>query len=281
MEITGLRSFAAYLHLQWKRVYEHDKVDRLSLNELEDLENELSLKDTLPLIMEGEYDEQQESMLAEFLHSCGDKALTVSGVKGMMFAVANAPVEVPPDRWLVLAFGSDNPEYASDEYGSSIRHILFNLLSSIHETIHSGREVLPEECRAESIHCPEFERLKEWSNGYGQASGMLIDVWTDVLKHPKISDWEESWSSCTILLNVWSNADSLIEKAKSGNGPDIDKMLAAMPAVAREMAVMSHDARKIWQAAINKPAPVRIDKVGRNDPCSCGSGKKYKKCCGQ
>ena len=25
---------------------------------------------------------------------------------------------------------------------------------------------------------------------------------------------------------------------------------------------------------------VRGDKVGRNDPCSCGSGKKYKKCCG-
>ena len=22
-------------------------------------------------------------------------------------------------------------------------------------------------------------------------------------------------------------------------------------------------------------------KVGRNDPCTCGSGKKYKKCCGQ
>jgi hypothetical protein len=28
--------------------------------------------------------------------------------------------------------------------------------------------------------------------------------------------------------------------------------------------------------------PVRRDgkKVGRNDPCPCGSGKKYKKCCG-
>ncbi|MGA2894605.1 MAG: SEC-C metal-binding domain-containing protein, partial [Xanthobacteraceae bacterium] len=22
------------------------------------------------------------------------------------------------------------------------------------------------------------------------------------------------------------------------------------------------------------------NKVGRNDPCPCGSGKKYKKCCG-
>ncbi|MBU4001441.1 MAG: SEC-C domain-containing protein, partial [Proteobacteria bacterium] len=23
------------------------------------------------------------------------------------------------------------------------------------------------------------------------------------------------------------------------------------------------------------------DKVGRNDPCPCGSGKKHKKCCGK
>ncbi len=32
-----------------------------------------------------------------------------------------------------------------------------------------------------------------------------------------------------------------------------------------------------------KPQPVRAQgkKVGRNDPCPCGSGKKYKKCCGQ
>jgi preprotein translocase subunit SecA len=30
-----------------------------------------------------------------------------------------------------------------------------------------------------------------------------------------------------------------------------------------------------------KKVPVRSDKiVGRNDPCPCGSGKKYKKCCG-
>ncbi len=29
-----------------------------------------------------------------------------------------------------------------------------------------------------------------------------------------------------------------------------------------------------------KKQPVRKKKVGRNDPCPCGSGKKYKKCCG-
>lgn len=29
-----------------------------------------------------------------------------------------------------------------------------------------------------------------------------------------------------------------------------------------------------------KGTPVQRDKHGRNDPCPCGSGKKYKKCCG-
>lgn len=28
-------------------------------------------------------------------------------------------------------------------------------------------------------------------------------------------------------------------------------------------------------------APIKVPKVGRNDPCPCGSGKKYKKCCGR
>ncbi len=31
---------------------------------------------------------------------------------------------------------------------------------------------------------------------------------------------------------------------------------------------------------LTKPAPRVVEKVGRNDPCHCGSGKKYKKCHG-
>ena len=30
-----------------------------------------------------------------------------------------------------------------------------------------------------------------------------------------------------------------------------------------------------------KKAPKRVNKIGRNDPCPCGSGKKYKQCCGK
>jgi SWIM/SEC-C metal-binding protein len=36
------------------------------------------------------------------------------------------------------------------------------------------------------------------------------------------------------------------------------------------------------EVLLNTPKTVRVDKkVGRNDPCPCGSGMKYKKCCGK
>jgi len=31
---------------------------------------------------------------------------------------------------------------------------------------------------------------------------------------------------------------------------------------------------------LNPPTPNMVTKIGRNDPCICGSGKKFKKCCG-
>ena len=41
-------------------------------------------------------------------------------------------------------------------------------------------------------------------------------------------------------------------------------------------------ARNANRPAPAKPQPVKAQpKVGRNDPCPCGSGKKYKNCCGK
>ena len=35
------------------------------------------------------------------------------------------------------------------------------------------------------------------------------------------------------------------------------------------------------KSKLKKKTPVRKKKVGRNDPCPCGSGRKYKQCCGK
>jgi SEC-C motif-containing protein len=35
------------------------------------------------------------------------------------------------------------------------------------------------------------------------------------------------------------------------------------------------------EGAMVKQKPIKVDKIGRNEPCPCGSGSKYKKCCGK
>lgn len=43
---------------------------------------------------------------------------------------------------------------------------------------------------------------------------------------------------------------------------------------------LKRDGRWYYHDGTMGPRPRRVEKVGRNDPCPCGSGKKYKKCCG-
>lgn len=47
--------------------------------------------------------------------------------------------------------------------------------------------------------------------------------------------------------------------------------------------ILSVEKRKEIKKAYNRSKTVVREeaKVGRNEPCPCGSGKKYKKCCGQ
>lgn len=39
--------------------------------------------------------------------------------------------------------------------------------------------------------------------------------------------------------------------------------------------------KELYKAQRVSGTVVKEEKVGRNDPCPCGSGKKYKKCCGK
>lgn len=44
-------------------------------------------------------------------------------------------------------------------------------------------------------------------------------------------------------------------------------------------ALSPADKKQVEKAKNNKQQIVHTQKIGRNDPCPCGSGKKYKKCC--
>ena len=64
---------------------------------------------------------------------------------------------------------------------------------------------------------------------------------------------------------------------------EIMAMLAANDLVAN-IEVNSEAAENIAEldGMLNKPSTTRFAKTpNRNDPCSCGSGNKFKKCCGK
>jgi len=71
--------------------------------------------------------------------------------------------------------------------------------------------------------------------------------------------------------NVW-NADNFVYQDSENTLPE-----APSPQIRRDEAMMTNSGQ-----AEQKPAPIRTGaKVGRNQPCPCGSGKKYKACCGK
>ncbi|HBJ59566.1 MAG TPA: hypothetical protein DDY72_03740 [Verrucomicrobia bacterium] len=96
---------------------------------------------------------------------------------------------------------------------------------------------------------------------------------------------------------AWSRAADwlgleVVDKEKGG--PDDDTGVVEFRAIYaskgeisdhHERATFVKDAEgwkfKDGEMVAEKPVTREEPKVGRNDPCPCGSGKKYKKCCGR
>ena len=73
--------------------------------------------------------------------------------------------------------------------------------------------------------------------------------------------------------------DSMLQKI------DKDVSIFLMKAEIRQNIERKEVSKKIitndTEEKVAKRKPVKKQKVGRNDPCPCGSGKKYKQCCGK
>ncbi len=99
------------------------------------------------------------------------------------------------------------------------------------------------------------------------------------LKQNEMQDWADrtQWISLSIL-------DTAAGTEKDVNGEVEFLARFKLPPVE---AIQEHKERSsfikengIW-FFIDPTLPIQSVKApGRNDPCSCGSGKKYKKCCG-
>ncbi len=116
-----------------------------------------------------------------------------------------------------------------------------------------------------------------------------VDYLTDTMAPEVRGDFDPIEANSTASDAVWQGLEVC-----AVNDGGIDDEIGSVEFVARfrlrgeqrahhELASFRRE-RGRWVCAggeMNPKAPPRqVAKVGRNDPCPCGSGKKYKKCCG-
>ena len=93
-----------------------------------------------------------------------------------------------------------------------------------------------------------------------------------------------------LMMRARFNTDSALKRqsvageTEEGHGKDLDESRQApvqIARAARRRGNLPQEQGEVPQQVQKTPVRRDSDKVGRNDPCPCGSGKKYKNCCGR
>ena len=198
----------------------------------------------------------------------GWKPLPFDMLQGFLCGVASAPEDLSPEDWLPVAFGierwpDERPE-AAEWYELAKRFYLQQIAAL------EGREdaelVLYDEVAGTS------SRFEYWCIGFLDG----IEMAAEPLE--RLGDPEEV-DELLFPARVLGDALSPAERAKF-----TDKEWAELLADCSEELWPSVVAAYGYGKALRgRPTTVRreLPKTGRNDPCPCGSGKKFKNCCGK
>ena len=114
-----------------------------------------------------------------------------------------------------------------------------------------------------------------------------IDYLEETLLPRTRKDFERKAAAEWSRTSVWTGlAVKAVENGRAGDREGIVEFDARFrqdgeDQVHHEIArFVTEDGRWYYADGTRGLRPVRVEKTGRNEPCPCGSGKKYKKCCG-
>jgi uncharacterized protein len=203
-------------------------------------------------------------------------------LQGFLFAVASSPELVKPSEWMPMVFGGAEPEYGSIDEARAVLGELMALYNTINSTIFTGRVALPADCtfRTELLaNLDDASPVSQWSRGFLQGHQWLEDVWNAYVP----SELDDELAAMLMTLSFFASKEIAEAFCAETEGKNLAELAATIkrvfPTAAEEYA---HLGRTIHQvvAESETAAQSRDAKIGRNEPCPCGSGRKYKRCCG-
>lgn len=197
--------------------------------------------------------------------------ILVAELDGFLTGLRLLPQEAPADKWLpiVIGWGKETftPNLENDVeltklIGEHYNGIAFELRSGAYSPVYMA----PDDEADDSVI------WQPWAQGFGAAVGEFAEGF-----EPLVAAETEAGEALRMLIALIGIAMEDADVAEEMGEAAVVEMADAAPDLIPECVYTLFDAKLETSGALQ---PRSVTTVGRNDPCPCGSGKKYKKCCG-
>lgn len=214
------------------------------------------------------FDEAARSRLMELLDAKSEvhNTMRCDEVQGFMMALLSGPDALNPTNWLPEILGEESLFDAKER--TEIERLVMAMAADMRMKL--NEKILPDLWFYEDeAGNPDFYT---WCNAYLYALDIVPTDWFEAVDQEEFEDLFYPIMALGGIYDDEENGEVILHL----NEKELTQLESDLPHVLL-------DIYWYWQAIINKPQTVRREgeKVGRNDPCPCGSGKKYKACCGK
>jgi uncharacterized protein len=213
----------------------------------------------------------QLDALNDLLHGfSGTGAMSLSEFDGFVAGVLVCPEMVSPSEWLAVVFGGELPPVADI---AELQRLIDSIMGHYNEVAQGLARPRPVYAPVLAIDPNSQETLWEpWVAGFEQAMRLRPDAWAKFIA----SDDEEVRAAVPFLLELHAVDQGTSELDEAG----IDELDRIAPEMIPLVVLELNRWTKSQYLAPPHGLPQRRSKVGRNERCPCGSGKKFKTCCG-
>jgi uncharacterized protein len=224
---------------------------------------------------QGGLTEAELDRLDEFLRkSKGARGMNLEEVDGLFEALIARSEVVLPSEYLPEVFGgemSDTCEFAGLDEAQDILGLIMRHWNSIATTLHTGDAHLPILLEDDNGVC----QGSDWSRGFMRGVDMRSAAWAGLL-----GDEEECGCMLPVLM-LYHEHDEDPELRSGPIAPEKrEEIILQMAAGIVRTYRYFRTHRQRMASAYGVEPQHSPGKIGSNEPCPCGSGKKYKRCCG-
>ena len=202
------------------------------------------------------------------------ECLLLSDLDGFLTGVAIGPEVVMPSEWLPHVWGGEEPVFDDHLQASAILGTIMGRYNTILREIEEG------------VFGPLFWEtvdgtviIADWAEGFMHAVALRADAWEPLMRSKRHG---------RLLLPILAVcADEDGESVLGLDPGEEDRVMAEVAEL--HSGLRDRDRCLLAQASAHlsprssQPVSVSLkaNQSGRNDPCPCGSGRKFKVCCGR